>query len=268
MARLSTGLYLLLAACGGGGGFPDAPPPDLPPPTGNFSVTWSVVDQNNDPISCERVGASAVTTLAHNLAYEGGTPETFSCATGMGTSQALVVGTYEMGFELYGTAGLLATGAKQTPVTIAANQTTPLDPVRFQVEAQGGLALQLSTGKSGGNCGAVSADGAGIEQVSITLKHSSDGVCEPITLTISDGATQTGGSYTIDCTTPVDRPCIESDQVLSATGVPSDTYTISISGKVGGVTCWKNGDSIQVPPLNQTLTQTLNLAYQTLTPGC
>ncbi len=268
MPRLSTGLYLLLAACGGGGGFPDAPPPDEAGPTGNFSVTWSVVDQDNDPIACERIGAQTVTTLAHNLAYEGGTPETFSCSTGMGTSQALVPGTYEMNFELHGTAGTLATGAKQTPVTITANQTTALDPVTFQVEALGGLALQLSTGKPGGNCGATSADGAGIDQVSITLKHNSDGVCEPITLTISDGATQTGGSYTIDCTAPVDRACIESDQILSATGVPSDAYTITVRGKVAGTTCWLNGDSLQVPPLNQTLTRTLNLAQQTQTPGC
>lgn len=263
MPRLSTALYLLLAACGGGGGFPDAPPPDEAGPTGNFSVTWSVVDQDNDPIACERIGAQTVTTLAHNLAYEGGTPETFSCSTGMGTSQGLVPGTYEMSFELHGTAGTLATGTKQTPITITANQTTALDPVTFQVEALGGLALTLSAGSSG-NC----AGGAGIEKMSITLKHTSDGVCEPITLTISDGAMQAGGTYTIDCNAPIERDCIDSDQVLSATGVPSDMYTITVRGKVAGTTCWLNGDSLQVPPLNQTLTRTLNLAQQTQTPGC
>lgn len=268
MPRFSIGLYLLLAACGGGGGFPDAPSPDDPGPTGNFMVTWSVIDQNNEPLPCERIAAQTVTTLAHNLAYEGGTPEAFSCSTGMGTSQALVPGTYEMDFELYGVSGLLAKGEKQVPVTIAGNQTTTLDPVTFQVEALGGLELALSTGKPGGNCGATTADGAGIEQVSITLKHGSDGTCEPITLTISDGATQPGGTYTIDCANPVERPCIESDQVLSATDVPSDAYSITVQGKVGGKVCWLNGDSIQVPPLKQVLMRTLNLAQQTQTPGC
>ncbi len=265
MARLTTGLYLLLAACGGGGGFPDAPPPDTTPgPTGNFSVAWSVVDQDNQPISCERIAAQTVTVLAHNLAIDGGTPEAFTCSTGMGTSQGLPPGQYEMGFELYGADGVLATGARQSPLTITANETLALDPVTFQVEALGGVSLKLSTGDPGGNC----AGGAGIDQMSITLAHKSDGTCEPITLTISDGATQTGGSYTINCTTPLERDCIDTDQVVSATGIPSDAYTITIRGMVAGATCWLNGDAIQVPPLNKTLLRTLNLAQQTQTPGC
>lgn len=259
-----TGLYLLLAACGGGGGFPDAPLADQPGPTGKFSVSWSVVDQNNDPIACDRIGAQTVTTAAHNLAYEGGTPETFSCSTGMGTSQGLIPGTYEMDFQLYGIVGELARGEKQRPVSIDGNETTTLEPVTFQVEALGGVELEVSAGNAMGNCAA----GAGIEKMSITLQHKSDGVCEPITLTISDGATQTGGTYTIDCTTPVERDCIDSDQTLSASGIPSDSYSITVQGKVAGTTCWLNGDTIQVPPLNKTLTRTLNLAQQTQTPGC
>lgn len=260
------GLCVALAACGGGGGFPDAAVSgDAPQPTGTFSLTWSVVDQDNEPVTCERVSAQVMTVLAHNLAYVGGETQPFSCSTGMGTSQGVVPGTYELDFELTGPDGVLATGTKQTPVEIRVDENTELAPVTFQVEALGGLALKVASGKAGGNCGAINAGGAGIEQVSISLTHNSDGTCQPITLDISDGATQAGGTYTINCTSPVDRPCIEADQVITALGVPSDSYTIRVRGKIAGTVCWSNMDSIQVPPLNKTLLRTLNLAQQ---PGC
>ena len=261
-------LCLVFAGCGGGGGFPDAPPADSPPPTGTFSLVWSVIDQNSQPLSCERIAGQAMTVVAHNLAYASGETQPFTCGTGAGTSQGVVPGTYEFDFELSGTFGLLARGTKQTPIVIPANTNTELAPVTFQVEAIGGVALKLASGKAGGNCGAINAGGAGIEQVSITLRHSSDNSCEPITLAITDGATQTGGTYTINCTTPLDRPCIEADQILTATGVPSDAYTIGIRGKVASKVCWANNDLIQVPPLNKTLLRTLNLGQQTQTPGC
>jgi hypothetical protein len=206
-----------------------------------------------------------MTVLAHNLAYVGGETQPFSCSTGMGTSQGVVPGDYELDFELTGTDGVLATGAKQRPVAIHANENTELAPVTFQVEALGGLELGVTAGKAGGNCGAIAAGGAGIEQVSISLTHNSDGTCQPITLSISDGATQAGGTYTINCTSPVDRPCIESDQVITAVDVPSDSYTIRVRGKIAGAVCWSNMDSIQVPPLEKTLKRTLNLAQQS---GC
>jgi hypothetical protein len=268
MPRSPNVLFLALAACGSGGGFPDAPPPDRPVPTGTFSVAWSVVDQSSQPIPCDRIAAQVMTVLTHNLAFEGGSAEAFSCATGMGKSQGLAPGRYEMDFELSGTFGTLARGAKQVPVTIRSDENVELVPVTFQVEALGAVALQLSAGQPGGNCGAVGAGGAGIDQVSITLEHSGTGSCEPITLSISDGATQPGGTYTIDCATPVDRACIEADQVLSASQVPSDSYKITVRGKVAGKVCWLNGDTIQVPPLNKVLQRTLNLARQTQTPGC
>lgn len=270
MPRLSCCLYLALAACGGGGGFPDAKPPDSAAPTGTFSLSWSVLDQNNQPITCDRIAGQAMTVLEHNLAYASGDTQIFSCATGMGTSQGIVPGTYEMAFELSGTFGTLATGTKQNGVLINAQQNTELAPVTFQVTALGGVGLKIASGKPGGNCGATNAQppGAGIDQMSITLKHNSNGACEPLILNISDGATQTGGTYMIDCTTPVLRGCIEADQVLSAANIPSDSYSITVKGMVGGKTCWLNGDSIQVPPLNNTLIRTLFLAQQTSTPGC
>jgi len=209
-----------------------------------------------------------MTVLAHNLAFEGGATQPFTCSTGMGTSQGLSPGSYEMDFELGGTFGALAKGTKQTPIPITANNNVELMPVTFTVEALGSVALKVATGKAGGNCGAANAGGAGIDQMSITLTHNSDSTCEPIQLTITDGATQTGGTYMINCTTPVLRACIEADQTITANGVPSDSYTIRVRGMVSSKACWLNMDSIQVPPLNKVLIRTLNLAQQTQTPGC
>jgi hypothetical protein len=269
MSRLTYGLWFALAACGGGGGFPDAPEPDTAGPTGTFSVTWSVVDQNSQPISCDRVSAQAMTVLAHNLAIEGGQTQIFSCKTGTGMSQGLAPGDYEMNFELSsGMFGTLAMGAKQAPIAITANANVELQPVTFQVQATGAIGLKLATNKAGGNCGAIAAGGAGISQTTITLNHNSDLSCEPITLSISDGATQAGGSYTINCNTPMTFGCIENDQTITASGIPSDSYTIRVKGFVGGNACYLNADSIQVPPLNKPLLGTLNLGQQTQTPGC
>jgi hypothetical protein len=261
------GLCLVLAACGGGGGFPDAPSvDDTGPPTGTFSVAWSVVDQNSQPLSCDRIAGQTMTVLTHNLAVAGGATQPFSCSTGMGTSEALVTGTYEMNFELAGTFGLLARGPEQVPVEIRANEKTELAPVTFQVEALGGLDLKLATGKAGGNCGPVANGGAGITTVSITLTHNSDGTCQPLQLSISNNGMGTGGgTYMVNCTNPVERACIEADQSITAVGAPSDSYTIRVRGKVGATVCWSNSDTIQVPPLSGVLTRTLNLAQQ---PGC
>lgn len=263
MSRLTLALGLL-AACGDAGGFPDAAVPDAPQ-TGTFSLTWSVIDQDSVPLACSQIAATTMTVLAHNKAFLGGETQVFTCDTGMGQSQAVIGGTYDLDFELSSPAfGLLATATPLRGIELSAGVDTPLDPIVFQVEALGDLELTLSTGQPGGNCGG----GAGIETMTITVTHQADGTCEPITFTISQGATQPGGTYTADCTTPAVVGCIDSDQTLSATDVPSDRYTLSVRGMIGGAACWRNDDTIQSPPLGKTLTRTLNLSRSTSTPGC
>lgn len=257
------------AACGGGGGFPDAPLPDTPP-TATFSLTWTVIDQNSQPLSCARIAGPSMTVLAHNKAYDGGNTQSFSCSTGMGQSQDVYAGEFELGFELSGVFGLLARAPAVNSIDVPAGTNTVVPPLVFQVEALGSLSLKLASNTSGGNCVATGSGGAGIDATSISVTRNSDGMCIPMTFDVGAGATKAAGTYATDCTTPADYTggCIESDQVLSVANVPSDAYTIHVRGKIASTSCWANNDFMQVPPLQKTLTRTLNLAHDLVTPGC
>ncbi|MBX3161966.1 MAG: hypothetical protein KF773_38750 [Deltaproteobacteria bacterium] len=253
------------AACGDGGGFPDARLPEGPPPGGTFSVAWSVTDTGGGGLSCTRIGGQTVTISVHNINVAGADTEVFGCGSLMGTSRVFPVGKYEMSYELFGSAGLLATAPKQIDVVIESGKDTRLDPVSFAVEAVGGMALRFNTNKPGGNCGAIAADGAGMTGTTIALTHTAGGACEPVTFDVAAGATQPAGSYTVNCAAPTVAPCIENDQVLTVSGVPSDQYLIRVRGLVGGTECWKTDTGFTVPPLMKVLMQTLTLTKQN---GC
>ncbi len=264
----------LVAACGGGGGFPDAPPIDMPPPLGTFNLAWTVKDTAGNPITCDQIGAQAVTVLTRNRAIQGGSTEVFTCATLMGGSQGLIPGTYDMDFELGGVGGavgtgIIATSPKQMGIVIQSGANVTLMPLAFSVNATGGIKLNLSANKPGGNCGSVGNNGAGITGVTLTLQHTSGGACEPVMFTIAPNATLPGGSYTVNCTSPTVAPCIEADQQLSVTGVPSDGYQLHVRGKVATANCWTNDDTLPVPPLGRDVMRTLNFAAAASgTPGC
>ncbi|MDB4957267.1 MAG: hypothetical protein JWO36_4836 [Myxococcales bacterium] len=263
-------------ACGGGGGFPDARPVDAPIPGGKFSVAWSLVDTTSQPITCDQIGAVSITAAIHNRAVEGGETQVFVCRTAMGDSQAFAPGIYDMDFELDAPVcasclpanGVLATAPSQLGIVVQSGQTTPLAPLTFMVQATGAVALHFESGKPMGNC-AAAPNGAGIVTTSITLVKNSDSSCAPLTLDIAAGATQPARSYTINCTTPVDAPCIDNDQAITVSGVTSDSYTIHIKGKTAAPNmCWTNNDSLQVPPLGLSLSRTLNLGFITSMTGC
>jgi hypothetical protein len=268
---------LVLAACGSGGGFPDARPIDAAIPGGTITLDWSVIDLGSQPVACDKIDAVSVTVLAHNRAFDGGLTQVFTCSTGTGTSQPMIPGTYDFDFELDAAAGTLpnntiqlATAASQHTIEITSGGNVRLSPIVFQLAATGGLSLALNSGKSGGNCGLAAANGAGITSTTITLVHSSDQSCEPRTLSISASAI-TGApasTYTVNCATPMVGPCIETDQAITASGVPADAYTIHVRGMVGAAACWSNNDGLQVPPLDLVLQRQLNLGFATGTPGC
>lgn len=251
-----------LLACGDGGGFPDAPGPDSPPPTGTFSLAWSLTDEGGAPITCDQIGAQTVTAVLRNPAVQGGSTEVFSCNSGMGTSPGIAPGNYQIDFELNGassSASVIKTAPRQD-IEIKSNQNTALQPLTFAVNATGGLALSLSAlGVSAGNCAATTSSGAGIDQFKITLEKSTDLSCAQVTFAVSAGASGVAGTYVVNCTTPATIGCLHSDQVLSVSNVASGGYRIHVRGR-SGTDCYVNDDSFSVPALGVTLTRTLNLA--------
>ncbi len=264
---LTSVIAACLCACGDGGGFPDAAPPDAPPPGGTFSLAWTLTNAAHMPITCADVGASSVVVTLRDRAKEGGFTETFACSEGHGTSPAVPPAIYDLDFELTGGGQTLATSPRQGMVTIGSNMDVDLMPISFAVDATGAMDLRLTANKPGGNCKPVSAMGAGITAMTITLVHTA-GACEPVTFTITAGSTKPGGTYTVNCTSPQTAPCIETDQNLNVVTMPSGGYTIHVRGKIGTADCYKNDDTLQVPSVGRTLTTTLNLGYQMGTPGC
>ena len=212
--------------------------------------------------------------LTRNRAIQGGSTEVFTCSTLMGGSQGLVPGTYDLDFELGGVGGVVGTGIiatspRQMGIVIKSGENVTLTPLAFSVNATGGIKVNLSANKPGGNCGSVGNNGAGITGVTLTLQHTTGGACEPVTFTIAPNATLPGGSYTVNCTSPTVAPCIEADQQLSVTGVPSDGYQLHVRGKVATANCWTNDDTLPVPPLGRDVMRILNFAAAASgTPGC
>ena len=256
-------LTAAIAGCGDGGGFPDAPLPEGIPPGGSIALAWRVTDMAGADISCDSIGGQAVTLTLRDPGVSGGSTEVFGCGSKTGTTPLVAIGTYDIGLELNGTTGLLATAPTQPGIRVKSNETTALAPTVFAVNNKGGLALRLDALATGGNCAATTANGAGISNTTLTLTHTTDGTCQPVTLAISAGATGTAQTYSIDCTAPVQAPCLASDQVITASGVTADQYQIHVRGLVGGTACYSNNDSLVVPPNNMTLTRTLNLGHST-----
>jgi hypothetical protein len=266
--------YLAVAAAAGaaggcegcdGGGFADAAPADSPPP-GTISLTWLVTDANGQPISCDQIGAQAVTLSIRQAGAAVGETAVFSCTSGGGTTQGFGPGTYVVDFELVDTAGRLAMLPRRGGVVVESGRDTPLGESVFEVDAVGGLDLFLRASGAMSNCLPANQMGAGWNSVTIQLIRPG-GVCQPGTITVGAGATRPGGMYTLTCPTPAMLPCIESDQQITAMGLPSDAYTIQIRGRANGNECWINNDPIQVPALGRVLSRTLNVAKKP-TPGC
>jgi hypothetical protein len=256
-----------LVGCGGcgGSGFPTDAPGDSAAP-GTVTLAWSLTDLNGQPIPCDQVGAKTVSLQLRNRETLSGIAESFSCPNSPSTSQPLPPGTYDISFELRGVNGTLATASSQSGVMVASGQDTPLTSIAFMVDARGSLVLSFATPPATSNCKPTGSMGAGITGMTITLVHTGDG-CAPVTFLIARGATMLG-SYVVNCSSPMVTTCIENDETLTVPSMPSGPYTIHVRGKINAIDCWKNDDMLQVPPLGQILRETLNLAFQTGTPGC
>lgn|SRR5512140_134705 len=252
--------------CGDDGGFPrDAAGPDVME-TGTVSLAWSITDLNDQPIPCDEVNASSVFLQLRDPARLSGSVESFSCQNSPSTSHPLEPGTYDITYELHGINLTAVSAQTQSGVKVEVGKDTPLNPITFKVDAQGSLALALAAPPATTNCKPAGMMGAGITGITITLVHTGDG-CAPVTFVRSRGAVMLG-SYVVNCSSPMVTTCIENDERLSVASMQSGPYTIQVRGKIGAVDCWKNDDALQVPPQGKMLNQTLNLAYQTGTPGC
>ncbi len=225
-----------------------------------MSLRWSIVDQNGEPLTCQRIGAQAVTLNLRSRAISGGRPEVFGCDIAAGTTPVLPVGEYEVGIELVGTppAGILDTVPLVEGIVVQSENNTPLEPAVFTVNATGNLALTINTNLAGGNC----AGGAGITSMTLAMRESPSGTCFPVTFNIAAGATSgaPASTYTAtNCDAPVAGPCIETDQVVTVTGIPTNNYQVAVRGNIDATSCFQNNDVLAVPPAMATLTRTLNL---------
>jgi hypothetical protein len=132
-------LLILLAFAGACGGDEEAPPdanltPDARPPRGTVSLSWTIT-QGGDPATCADVGASQVTLSLVPQGAGAGSPESFNCAAGEGTSIEIAVGTYDVDIDLVNATleSLLAAPLQQNGVEVTENNDTPLEPVVFEL---------------------------------------------------------------------------------------------------------------------------------------
>ena len=262
LAALTVGL----TGCGGctdGGsnisGPRDAALPPAPTGHGTVSLAWVLSDLRNQPIQCTQVGASTVALVLRAQGVTTGDADSFTCSNSPSTSKAILPGIYNVSFELHADGVTLATAPDQRDVVIVDGRNTPLTPLTFTVDAQGGLALSLATPPAASNCKAPSMLGAGINGVTITLMTAAGG-CAPMTFVHTRGA-MTLPPYTVNCSSPQVSACIESDETLTVPDMSSGPYTIHVRGKIGAIECWKSDDSLQIPALGMALTQKVNLVF-------
>jgi len=250
-----------------GDGFPaDARMIDAPEARGTVSLAWSLTDLTGRPITCVDVGANFVSVELRKQASLQGAVASFSCANSPSTSQPIEVGTYEVRFELRGQALTPVTAPPQNSIVITKDQNTELAPVTFAVDTNGMLVLALVAPPFTSNCKPGSMQGAGITAMTITLTRAGGG-CVPVTFVRTRGSTPRG-TYMVDCSSPEISTCIENDETLTVPSMASGPYQIHVRGKLSAVECWANDDSLQVPAQGKARTETLNLAFQTGTPGC
>lgn len=243
---------LSAASCSDDVGLPDARPPTDAAVPGQLSFSWTV-GYMSAALTCAELGASSVAVEIVPQGAVFGVVDSFSCASGMGTSRQLAPGTYDLTISLEGAGGTLGGPILRLGAIVASSETRAVDPVAFEVEPFGDLVFRISTGTNG-NCTAEASGGAGITATRIELRDSA-GTCVPTTFTISAGASQPGGTYVSDCAAAT-HACIATDQDVSAADVRAGQHSMVLTGLVDGQACWRRTSSFVVR--SNDLTTTLN----------
>jgi len=234
---------LASSACGSNEGPPDARVIDGPPPGGTFSLTWTLHSPTGDALTCSDVGGINVTLdiASDNAVF--GTTDVFGCTSAMGTTRKLDPGLYTITASLEGATGALAAPTKFMHVETKSQEDTALGAVDFVVDPTGGVTFELAADAVSANC---TAGGANIESMTLEIHDATD-TCVPTTFDIAAGANQPASTYVSDCQTTTPAPCIEQDQVITASGLRSGSAKIAATGLVGGAACWSGLHLITVP---------------------
>lgn len=254
------------AACGDDGGTPDATPIDAAPQTGTISLSWSLTD-GDSAVTCADVGAVTVRLTATPSGGSIAAVDALSCAGLAGTSRGLPIGTYDVVVGLYATAGSLATPVMAGSVEVTEGADKAIGEVEFTVIPTGGLSFNITNATGDANCATSGAPNAGLGEMLIELRDTSTSECIPATLEVAAGASTSARTITVDCTTPV--PCIEADQDITATGVPSGNRTLELTADLGGLGCFTRSSQFTIPGNNLSfLLGSQSLSRDESVPGC
>ncbi len=272
LALIADAVFSAVSGCQGCQG---SPPPDArvhdakdaepDPGTGTISLASSMIDLSGSPIGCDRINPGE--TLLRMRSASGSPDESeisLPCEISSVTSPPVAAGIYNVTPELNSSGELLATAPDQNNVAVWSGIDTMLLPVKFIVDATGGLAISIKVESTSSNCQPIAQGGAGITSATITLTH--PGGCAPIAL-IRKRGNVTIGQYLINCSTPMVATCIEADETLVASGLASGPYTIHIAGRFLARECWRHDGPLQIPAGERVLSTTLILNDQGIT-GC
>jgi hypothetical protein len=235
-----------------------------PPATnGSITLTWSILDRNQQPATCAQVNARSVALRLRNRASGAIVATAFPCEASPGTAP-VAAAAYDVAIELHTADGSkLAAAPDQLGVTVTAGQITRLAPVTFTASTETTLVLTVAT-SAATNCQSPPG-GAGITGTALTLAHVVGG-CAPVTF-IRQRGTEQRGTYTVNCSSASVVACLERDETLTATVAPG-AYELHVVGKHATLDCWVRDDTFTVPPPSGSLlVHPVGLVHQNI-PGC
>lgn len=251
---------LVAASCDSEAGFPDARIPDAAPVPGTFSLAWSLTDTADAmAVTCDDVNATTVTITVREQGASSGSVEVFNCNSGSATSRPYAPGTYVLTFELRGSAGLIAMAPPRNDVVVTSTTDNPIGVVDFQMDANGGFSIDLTSMGTTTNCDPVAGGGGGITTVELTLIR--DSTCVPFTYT----AGAASGTTTCPATGVA---CIERTVTIDAADLEAGRYQLDVIGNIGAAECWLGSAAIRVPIEGAVGSFMMILMYQPLVPGC
>ncbi|RMH43221.1 MAG: hypothetical protein D6689_05605 [Deltaproteobacteria bacterium] len=245
---------VLAAACGGGDDDDDATVDAAPAPDadvrGTVSFAWSLSD-GSGPITCDDVGADAVSISLLPVGVQGGTSDVSGCPNGAssGTFQSRGVPPRDYDVEITISAAqgdLIDEPIRFKGVTVAPAQDTALGDVEFVVDPVGNLTFSLRALEPGGNCAPVDDDGAAITKFELEL--SQGGTCVPVDFAIHDPTGVLEATYATTCAGEQHDACIPEDRELRVADIGSGPTRLSVVGyRDGDLPCYVTTADIDVP---------------------